>query len=191
MAKIVISDSEPLGGYEEVNIGDTPIDERIEILTKSLKKGKDSFRRKNRNITNQIKAWSFISLIIVLSSIWMFICFFEREFDNDWTWQYIYYTAIRITAISALFFVASFSFNMLKSAVELYQKNKTKLTIIDSMASFVESGVLPEDRKELLKKIIGIIVDSDFVEKEMKSESINNIDNTVLIELFKKLLEQK
>jgi hypothetical protein len=185
----LISDSDRPDGKDNPTFfgGESSVGDRIEQLNKALSGAKDSFNTIKKNLTIQIIIWGGLCLLASILTVALFCHLFSITFEELWTWQYIYYTAIRITAISAVFYLGSFLFNMLKHTIELYQKVKSKLVVMNSMASFVESGITLDDRKLIFHKLISILVESDFNHSSSKENElkVNNEIFTLLEKLIK------
>lgn len=180
--------NEPQGNTQEQPSGEIPKNQRIQELFDSLDKARTAFITQGKDIEQQLLIWGTICFLLIVFSNVLFRHFLDITFPAQyWTWQYVYYTAIRITAISALFYVAAFVFNMLKSTISLYQSNKRKIVIIDSMASFVESGITAEDRSIIFNKLIGIVIDSDIIHRENKDLDKVRTTADILAELIEKL----
>ena len=188
-----MEEKEQILGNSQGNIdaefsGKSPAQNRIAELTTSLTNAKDAFKEAGKNINWQIGIW----VVVCIGCIVVISCFFKAllkvHFEQQyWTWQYVYYTAIRLTAISGLYYISSFAFNMLKSVIHLYQDNKRKQAIIASMASFAESASDPSNRTAILNKLIEMVVDEKVLIGDKKDEAQLTVQNSLIDKLAEAL----
>jgi hypothetical protein len=115
-------------------------DARVLDMDNALKRAKGAFERNGNSLFTQTVFLGSICFVLVLMGIVISIELCMTSFPDEWSWQIIYYTAIRITLFSAYLTLSAYCFKMLSSHVHLYQKNRHKRAIVDSMASLVETG---------------------------------------------------
>lgn len=137
------------------------IELRISQLRTSISESLTAFKSARFKLIFQIILLSFICSSIVYASF----VFAKYLLDpthiilhDTWTWQTIYYTAIRVTIIGAIFSLAAYSFKLLSSHIQMYQLVEHKIAIIKAMPGFVESGSDPTKRDVILNKLIEMVV---------------------------------
>ena len=146
-------------GFGGVDFG---MDDRIKKMENALKGAKDAFRLSGNKLFEQILFLAVICFIVVLIGLVIAFELYTTEFDETWTWQIIYYTAIRITIFGAFLSLAGYCFKMLSSHVHLYKKNRQKQAIIESMASLVHTGSVGSQDK-IHENLTEIITQADTI----------------------------
>lgn len=174
--------------------GDEAVDDRIEQLDTALEKAKQAFIANQKSIWDRVCLWIGVCVVMIIVCAITLSHFIGDKPLDSWTWQIIYYTAIRVLTISALFYVASFAFKSLKSELILFNENKRKMAILSSMASFVESGAELSVRKQIYSKLIEIIVGQTQVEINSTSDNITDNDKdtklkSIIIEAVTKAIK--
>jgi len=69
----------------------------------------------------------------------------------------IYYTAIRITILSALAAIVAFCHKILRANMHMNEHNLHRQRITNSMAAFIESAITPEQRDLILAHLVDSI----------------------------------
>jgi hypothetical protein len=137
--------------------GETPVLDRIKELEQALKQVKEEIDKECSNNQQAITLSSLLCILIVLIGFFFAYSLYNYKLPDNWTWQVVYTTAMRITIIVALFSLASFSFSLLRSYLHIYQNNRHRKVIVNSMASLVEAGKI-EQRDFIFNKLLEIIV---------------------------------
>jgi hypothetical protein len=166
------------------------LETRIVQLENAITKARYTFQKSAKKLNGQIVIWAIISALIVIVSI----CYAKYLLDinkvvlpDTWTWQVVYYTAIRITIAAAIFSVAAYSFKLLSLHIHLFQQNEHKRAVIDSLPGFVESGIDPDKRDIIFNKLIEMIVHFDDAEIVGKVSELKT-GNDVMIKLVEMLI---
>lgn len=152
---------------QELAPSETPsgVAQPTEVRIGNLKKSLSQTERSIETALDESKGLvfiAFIGCILIMILAWNVICYFLNEDTKppcNWTWQFAYHTTIRVTAITAIFGVATFCFKMLRSYLHIYQKTREKLMIVQSMASLVESSSEYMKREVVFDKLLAIITD--------------------------------
>jgi hypothetical protein len=147
----------PTPSAQEIK-GEETIGNRIGELNNAIDVSKTAFRVAARDISAQILIWSFLCIVLIFFSTQFAIDLLHIQFKELWTWQLIYFTAIRLTIITAIFTLASFLFKMLSSHIQMYQHVKHKQAILDSLACFVEAGEKYQQRGIILENLIKMVI---------------------------------
>lgn len=164
--------------------GIQPLDERINELEQAIKAVNDTYEMLGKKLSSQINIWIAICVVIILSGIILTICMFSVDVSEKSLVWIIYNSIERLIVISALFSLATFSFRMLKSYLQMQERNNQKRAVIDSLPSLTASGSSGEQRDLVFMKLIEVII--SFGEPAINS-SINDFSNTPdkLIDLIK------
>ena len=76
------------------------------------------------------------------------------------TWPVaLYHTLLRVLVLSALAGAATFCFRMLRAHLHMAEKNRHRLRVANSLESFVQSALEPQQRDLILAKLVEAIVD--------------------------------
>lgn len=105
----------------------------------------------------QSKFWGSIigGLVIIFIG---FVCYLLNvNLPDKWTWQILYYTAIRLSIITLISSLLAFSFKILKSHLHLQQHNLHRKRIANSMSAFVESANTKEQRDSILSQLVSSV----------------------------------
>ena len=139
-----------------------PIGVRIQELSDAIQVAKTEIRNASYWLLLQIALWLLICLAILIASG----CFISNHlwdltnnpyFNKEWTWPVIYFTAIRIVVLTAIFAIATFCFKMLKSYIHMFQYNRQKQVLINSMPSLVHAAE-EKNRKIVYNKILDMLI---------------------------------
>ncbi len=171
--------------------GEVPVEVRIEALKKALSDAQNNIElslEDSRNILYGIIGFTIVFILIGFVFAYRLL---HTNLPCCWTWQIIYYTTIRITFLSAIFAIANFCFKLIRSYLQIYQKNLHNATIIRSMASLVESALDKDVRNEIYRKLLDIIIEfGDTGLLQGKGEE-SKIPIETLINLLIKFAEKK
>lgn len=127
----------------------------------SVRDAQKQFEMAQIELRTEIRVWGTLSSIFVaifLGSTLYFLDTLPEHLPNTWTWQLIYYTAIRITLLSGLAAVASFCLKMMKRSVHLAQRNKHRQHIANSMDAFVNSAFTAEQRDSIFGMMVRSVI---------------------------------
>lgn len=120
--------------------GDNSIRPAIDIVIEKkaqldtiIEEAKTAFKKSADELLSQTIWIIILCVVVLLLSIYFFYELFQVCFPATWTWQLIYFTAIRIAAITALFWFATYCFKLLNSFIQMYQHNKHKRAVLDSL----------------------------------------------------------
>lgn len=136
----------------------------VEVAQKQFGEGAD------HNKTN-VWIWGTISSILIGIFVYFLYYLLSKELPEIWTWQMIYYSVLRITALGFLSMLLAFSLKMLKAHLHMHQHNLHRQRIANSMAAFVESAMNNEQRDIILSRLV------DSVSAFGNSGIINNDDD--------------
>ncbi len=153
----------------------------------SVTEAQSQFEEAKIHHRNQSFLWSGISVVSIAAFIAFAILFYLAKLPKEWGWQVIYYTAIRITILTAIGAVATFTLRILRAHLHMYQHNAHRKRIANSMAAFVESALTDQQRDLILAHLVDAVADfgtSGLLQKEddniySPKMTIDNITRTV------------
>ena len=172
----------------------TPDSEQLQKLNDAISQALTTFELAGKELLNQIIAWVFICCGVIAFVLYLYFCkFFHICFGELWTWQLIYFTAIRLTFVSAVFYVGIYCFKMLSATFQMYQHNKHKQAILNSLPSLVVASLYQKDavnQDTLYNKILDIILtfsNTGIISNEHEVKPTSDILQKILDALLKLL----
>lgn len=169
-----------------------PPGERLRDLTAIIEGAKESFRISTADLLNQIKIWIAACVLVMagISCLYIYL-FLKIEPPCIWTWQLIYFTAIRVTLLTAVFFVGVYCFKMLSATFQMFQHSKHKLTVLNSLPSLIvasqhqmkEGDSVSVEPTGIYNKILDIIIsfsNTGIIGNEHEAKSGSDILNRIL-----------
>jgi len=123
----------------------------------SVQEAQKQFKEAQVDHNKQVKLWAVISAISILTFVGVAIYLMQVHFPNQWNWHVIYYTAIRLTILTAVGATATFCLRILRAQMHMSQHNLHRQRVANSMAAFVESAVTPEQRDLILSQLVDAV----------------------------------
>lgn len=154
-----ISETSPKANDNPQNIGGNSAEERIFELSAALNVVKDKYHHYKKDLHIKICVWGIICVLIVVFCGFLSKHLLKETFPNNWSWQIVYCSIIRVTIAGAIFSLSSFCFKILKSYIHLSEKNNHRIAVIQSMANLVGAAKDDTQRNIIYTKLINIIVD--------------------------------
>ncbi len=124
----------------------------------SVGAAQEQFRLAQVDHAKQVKLWSWLSGGSIGAFLATAIYLAQVHLPEEWNWHVIYYTAIRITFLSAVGALAAFCLRILRAHMHMSQHNLHRQRVANSMAAFVESAVTPEQRDLILSELVDAVV---------------------------------
>lgn len=180
----------------------TPPSQRITELTEIIQQAVGVFDTSRKSLLTQILIWSSICLFIIIITATIYFCYFFKIVPPEfWTWQVIYTTAIKITFITALFFVGTYCFKMLSATFQIYQHVKHKLSVLRSLPSLIvasehqkkEGGDMSNEQITIYNKVLDIIItfsNTGIIGQEQELKPTQDILSKILDTLIKLLAKK-
>ncbi|HLP39271.1 hypothetical protein [Lacibacter sp.] len=159
-------------------VGGESSEQRISELSAALDVVKIKFQKYGEKLDTQAFKWMIVCLILIFASAALGYCLLREKFQENWTWQIVYISIIRVTIIGAIFSLASYCFKIYRSYIHLKEYNQHCVTVIESMANIVGAAKDVNQRNLIYSKLIDIIIhfgDTGLLSKESDFKSISNI----------------
>ena len=165
--------------------------ERIDELKGALQSVEQNFELNKKKL--QIKAALWIGICITGLSTgtylsYQLLCIDLDKYHHLWTWEIIYYTAIRLMLSGVFISLMAFCFKMLRSYMHMAEHNRHKLTIIKSMAYLVGAGKNQEQRDIVFNSLTQMI--TDFGNIGIISQDSDFKNSNTFIEMADKALKK-
>jgi len=123
----------------------------------SVEAAQKEFKAAQKTHLIQVIIWAVISFAAIVCFILVAIYLLKVKLPEEWQWHIIYYTAIRITILTAIGAVAGFCLRIFRASMHMYQHNQHRQRVTNSMAAFVESAVTPEQRDLILGHLVDAV----------------------------------
>ena len=102
--------------------------------------------------------WAWMSGISIVAFLGVAGYLARVHFGEEWKWHVVYFTAIRITILTAVGAVAAFCLRILRAQMHMSQHNRHRQRVANSMSAFVEAAVTPEQRDLILAQLVYAVV---------------------------------
>ena len=135
----------------------------------SVKEAQEQFREAQAALDKRVKIWARLGIASVLGFISVAIYFATVDLPDQWRWQVIYHSAIRVSILTAIGTAAAFCLKILRAHLHMSEKNRHRQHVANSMEAFVQSAVTPEQRDMILSQLVESIVqfgNSGLVQRE-------------------------
>jgi hypothetical protein len=171
-------DNNPVVQPQQNVLVEQTIEERVKELNTALEVVKQMFVDSGKNIYDRLILWVVLCFALLFFIIMFYNKLFNIVFPENWTWQIGYSTAIRISAIGALFSILAFIIKMIRSYLHLYEHNKHKQVIVSSMSNFVGAATSKEQRELIYFKLIEMVVQMEntgMINKESENKEVISV----------------
>jgi hypothetical protein len=125
----------------------------------SVKEAQDEFKAAQQGLDRQVQFWAALSVIAIAAFIWVAVYLARVQFPEQSKWHVVYFTAIRITILTAVGAAATFCMRILRAHMHMSQHNQHRQRVANSMAAFVEAASTPEQRDLILGQLVCAVVD--------------------------------
>ncbi len=123
----------------------------------SVEAAQEQFKLAQKDHQRQVTLWSWLSGTAIVAFIGVASYLTQVQFPEEWKWHIIYYTAIRLTILTAVGAIATFCLRILRAHMHMSQHNLHRQRVANSMAAFVESAVTPEQRDLILLHLVDAV----------------------------------
>ena len=124
----------------------------------SVKEAQEQFTQAQEELSRRVWVWVSMSVVSSAGFFLTAVYFLNSELPEEWQWHILYQTAIKITILTAIGTAASFCFKILRAHLHMSEKNRHRQRVANSISSFVESAVTPEQRDQILSQLVESVV---------------------------------
>ena len=126
----------------------------------SVKDAQDQFTNASTELDAKVRLWLWAgvgatALLVVSAAIFMV---WPLPGAGEWPVA-LYHTVLRLFVLSAVGAVSAFTFRMLRAHMHMAEKNRHRVRVANSVESFVNSALEPQQRDLLLAKLAEAIID--------------------------------
>lgn len=145
---------------EEASALAKDIEERARQTAKGIYIGtvQGQFKEAQAALDKRVKVWAVLGGVCVAGFFFAALCFVSISIPNEWKWQVVYHSAIKVSILTAIATTAAFCLKMLRAHMHMSEKNRHRQRVANSMGAFVESAVTPEQRDLILSQLVESIV---------------------------------
>ena len=123
----------------------------------SVEAAQKQFKEAQGHHEKQVKLWAKISgfsggVFMLFGVLLWFV-----ELDSSGPWQPLYYTALRLVLLTALGTFLAFCLRTLRAHSHMREQNLHRQRVANSIPSFVDSAVNPDQRDQILSQLIGAV----------------------------------
>jgi hypothetical protein len=126
----------------------------------SVQEAQQQFQTATTDSEKAVTNWARACVATTTLLIAVAAAFMWWPLPDPGTWPVaLYHTLLRIVVLSATAAVSAFTFRMLRAHMHMAEKNRHRVRIANSVESFVNSALEPQQRDLLLAKLAGEIID--------------------------------
>jgi hypothetical protein len=125
----------------------------------SVKEAQDQFKEAQNDFDRQVIIWTVLSVASLAAFLLVAYYLSQLTLPAQWQWQVVYYTAIRITILTAVGAAATFCLRILRAQMHMSHHNRHRQRVANSMQAFVEAAITPEQRDLILAALVNAVVD--------------------------------
>ena len=123
----------------------------------SVKDAQEQFAEANRALFWQVILWGILSSSAAVAFFLAAISFYKYEVPTGWQWHVIYYSVLRVTILAAIGAIVAFLLKILRAHLHMYQHNKHRIRLANSMTAFVESAISDSQRDLILTHLVDAV----------------------------------
>ena len=142
---------------------------RLTAARISVKDAQEQFKEAQAALDKRVKIWAGLGITSILGFIGTALYFATVDLPDQWRWQVIYHSAIRVSILTAVGTAAAFCLKILRAHLHMSEKNRHRQHVANSMEAFVQSAVTPEQRDLILSQLVESIAqfgNSGLVQRE-------------------------
>lgn len=135
----------------------------------SVEEAQKQFGEAQAALDKRVKIWGSLGIVSILGFIGVALYFATTDLPDQWRWQVVYHSSIRVSILTAIGTAAAFCLKILRAHLHMSEKNRHRQHVANSMAAFVQSAVTPEQRDLILGQLVESIVqfgNSGLVQRE-------------------------
>lgn len=124
----------------------------------SVEEAQKQFREAQRGLDRGVKIWAVIGGIFIAGFVLAAWQFAKADLPDQWRWEVVYYSAIRVSILAAIGTVAAFCLRIFRAQMHMSEKNRHRQRVANSIGAFVESAVTPEQRDQILSQLVESVI---------------------------------
>lgn len=126
----------------------------------SVKEAQEQFSIASTDLTGKVTFWGRVGVGSTIALVAVAVGFMWWPLPDSGSWPVaLYHTVMRVFVLSSMGAVSAFSFRMLRAHMHMAEKNRHRVRVANSVESFVNSALEPQQRDLLLAKLAEAIID--------------------------------
>lgn len=126
----------------------------------SVKEAQEQFSTASTDLTAKVTYWGRVGVGSTLALVVVAAVFMWWPLPEASMWPVaLYHTVLRVFVLGSVGAVSAFSFRMLRAHMHMAEKNRHRVRVANSVESFVNSALEPQQRDLLLAKLAEAIID--------------------------------
>ena len=142
---------------------------RLTATGTSVEDAQKQFNEAQVALERRVWFWGLMGAIFVLVFFAVALYFAKADLPDQWRWQLIYHSSIRVSILTAIGTIAAFCLKILRAQLHMSEKNRHRQRVANSMEAFIQSAATPEQRDLILGQLVESIVqfgNSGLVQRE-------------------------
>lgn len=126
----------------------------------SVQEAQTQFGKASTDLDGRVTIWAVVlgTSLAVLVAVPIAFLWWPLPQSDQWA-VHLYHSLLRFVVLSALAGFATFSAKMLRAHLHMAEKNRHRVRVANSVESFVNSALDPQQRDLILAKLVEAIVD--------------------------------
>jgi hypothetical protein len=126
----------------------------------SVEEAQKQFAAATTELSGKLKVWAWLTVAAVVILLSLPFAFMAWPLPGPEPWPLaLYHTVLRVFVLSAAGASATFCFRILRAHLHMVEKNRHRVRVANSVESFVNSALDPQQRDLILAKLCEAIVD--------------------------------
>lgn len=125
----------------------------------SVAEAQKQFQEAQKDVDKQVRLWAVLSALSLTAFLGVAAYLATVKLPDEWQWHVVYYTAIRITILTAVGAAATFCLRIFRAQMHMSHHNRHRQRVANSMQAFVEAAITPEQRDLILAELVSAVVD--------------------------------
>ena len=123
-----------------------------------MEEAQKQFREAQPLFDKKVKRWGGLSILCSVAFLGIVFYFAAADAPEKLDWTIVYYTAIRITILTAIGTATAFCLKIFRAHLHMSEKNRHRQRVANSIGAFVESAVTPDQRDLILSQLVESVV---------------------------------
>ncbi len=167
--------AEALKAMQQAEAYTNQLEERVQQTAQkvSVQEAQQQFYHVQMHLRGMLKLWAWLSGGAVAALLGLAVYFYFQELPDAWRWQLAYHAGIRVGILAAVAGLASYCLRVLRAHMHMYQQNRHREAVTNSIAAFVQAATSNAQRDLILTRLVDAVAafgSSGLVPKDEASE---------------------
>lgn len=120
----------------------------------SMEDAQKQFRNAQEELDKRVKLWGILGGVSIGVFIVVAVLFMRADLPDEWRWEVIYHSSIRVSILTAAGTAAAFCLKIFRAHLHMSEKNRHRQRIANSMTTFLHAAVTSEQRDLILGQLV-------------------------------------